>query len=94
MPTHPPVKVRIRTSKKVEVDIKEVEVDIDEDVEISKQDILEAIQDDPSILEALGLAYLNKLKNSTLLDSIKLETIFEILQKCTLEDLEKFKQTL
>ena len=87
MPTHPPVKVRIRTSK-------EVEVDIDEEVEISKYDILHAIEADPGILSMIGFTSFKSFKQMTLLDSLKLETIFEILQKCTLEDLEKFKRTL
>ena len=89
------LKIPITISKTADVHIDEtVEVDIYETVYIDKEDILEAIKDDPSILEAFGFASLNKFKNFTLLDSIKLDTISEILEKCTLEDLEQFKRTL
>jgi hypothetical protein len=72
----------------------EIEVDYDQTVYVTQEDILDAIEEDPDILNRVNLPIQTQFKNVTLLDSIKLQTISEILEKCTLEDLEKFKRTL
>lgn len=84
-----PTKIPIRING-----TEEIEVDYSETVYVTQEQILEAIEEDPDILNRVNLPIQSQFKNVTLLDSIKLQTISEILQKCTLDDLEKFKQTL
>lgn len=93
MPRKLRIPIQISTTTEVHID-ERVDVDIDETVYIDSEDVLKAIEEDPSILDKLGFVSLNQFKNLTLLDSIKLLTFSEILEKCTLDDLEKFKQTL
>ena len=81
------IMVPINTS--VDVD---VEVEIDENVEISKSVLVEAIQSEPDVLKELGFMPLPK--NMSMIDDMKLELFMGILDKCTLDQLEKFKATL
>ena len=82
MPRKSKITVPVRTT---------VEVDIDENIVLTKDEILESL-DDADTLKELG--FIEIPKNMSLIDEMKLELFLSILDKCTLDQLEKFKSTL
>ena len=66
-------------------------MDVDVCVDVPLMSFLKAI-DDPDQLKGLG--YLKIPKNISLLDEMKLEIFISILEKCTLDQLEEFKNNI
>lgn len=87
---------KIRIQKEISI---ETAVDIDEEFDISQADILEALkhsEDLDDILDSCGFISVSKFgfAQGSILDAMKIELIGDILKKTTLDQLERFRNSL